>query len=273
MVDAYAREKELRKDGGQRSAGTPEVDLRNILAASEEVREATYRGFEAVVGTWYIDVPRACEANAWGERLYLPWDVAEITTLKPRSGSGLTFGSAMVEGTDYLVTREGGDELAPMVWLDRIGSTWAEGRQGLQLVGVRGYSYEVESTGLTVLNATEITSGGTDLQVASTEEISLGEVLKLESEQVRVTALPSNQNITIERGVNGTTAAAHANGTAVYRRRYPRLIEKAVALRAADLKTGVRTNFGGAQGEEGLTTGSAFAQFMGIVEKFKRWAV
>lgn len=273
MVESYARQKELRKDGGSRTVAQAAVDLRNLLAASAEVCEMTHRGFEAVVGTWRLDVPRACAENDWGSRLFLPFDVASITTLKPRSGSGLTFGTSLTEDTDFVATREDGDSNKPMVWLDRIGGSWPVGTLQLELTGVRGYSYEVEDTGLTVLNETEIAAGVTTLQVSSTEGVSLGETLKIESEQLRVMDLPSATNLTVARGVNGTTAAAHATGVAVYRRRYPRDIEKAVALRATDLMTGTRTNFSGAQGEEGLSTGTSFAQFKGLVKHFKRWGV
>jgi hypothetical protein len=43
------------------------------------------------------------------------------------------------------------------------------------------------------------------------------QVLKLNSEYVRVTADPTDVNVAIERGYNGSTAAAHDQGTAIYR--------------------------------------------------------
>jgi hypothetical protein len=60
-----------------------------------------------------------------------------------------------------------------------------------------------------------LTDVGTNLQTTATC-VYVGTVLEIENEQVYVTANPSDDNYTIVRGWNGTTAAAHNNGVLFY---------------------------------------------------------
>ncbi len=277
MPDIYARISRARAAGAaNRSAASAMADvwLKHLEAASAEVNERTGRDFGARLVTAYLDVPRACRENLQGARLFLPFDVASITTLKPYSASPLTYGTAYVENTDYLVHREREDPNSPMDYLDRLSTVWTPGERELQLVGYRGYSYEVEDTGVTVQDA-PMTASTETLTLETASGIEVGETLKLEDEQCRVTAQPTETTLTVERGVNGTTAAQHAQGTVVYRRRYPRAIEEATALRAIDLYRGAPGAFGGAAGgeEAGFSAPPSYAQFVGLLKPFRRWGV
>lgn len=276
MPDVYARVPDTKAAGAaNRTSDNDATWLRHLIAASAEIDSRTWRSFGARLSTWYIDVPRACPENEWGVRLYLPWDIASITTLKPKSGSGLTFGTALAANTDYLAVREDGDSNKPILYLDKLSGSWTPGLQSLELVGYRGYSYETEDTGQTVQNDTQIVADGTSLTVISTSDIAAGEMLKIEDEQVYVSAVQNATTLTIVRAQNGTTAAAHANATAIYRRRYPREIEQAARLRAIDFYRGAPGGFAGAVGgdDAGFSSPSTYRQFMGLVGPYKRWGV
>jgi len=122
-----------------------------------------------------------------------------------------------------------GVELLP--WRTAI-SVWPTTQRSIQIAGSWGYSAEWETvTGYTVQNS-PLAADGTSLTLTSGHGIQAGETLLIESEQVSVTAAPTQTTLTIERAYNGTTAAAHANATAISRRRYPRPIEQAAVMQA-----------------------------------------
>lgn len=69
-------------------------------------------------------------------------------------------------------------------------------------------------TGDTVQNTTQISASDTTLSVSSTSNFEVYQLIKIESEYLFITS-KSGTNLTVERGVNGTTAAIHANGTSI----------------------------------------------------------
>lgn len=274
MAEMYARLSHAKQAGAAaRTSGDDPVWVRSLAAATAEIDSMTGRSFSARVGTWYLDVRGPSASNNWGTRLWMPFDVAEITSLKPLQSSPLTYGTALVENTDYLVQREAGEDNAPISYLERLSDAWTPGARSLQLVGVRGYSYEVEDTWQTVQDD-PLSSSSTTLTLLSTSDISEGETLRLGDEQVSVRAVVDATTLTIVRAVNGTTAAEHAQGVTVYRRRYPRDIEQAAIVRAIDFKRGAPGAFGGQAGgeEAGFSNPTSFAQFAGLVRRYKRWS-
>ena len=85
--------------------------------------------------------------------------------------------------------------------------------------------------------------------------MSPGDTLLIESEQLYVTAVSGN-NLTAERGVNGTTAATHADDTAISRFVYPKQLVEAVVMQASRLWTRRASGFADEAGfaETGLVT-------------------
>lgn len=74
---------------------------------------------------------------------------------------------------------------------------------------------------------------GSDLNFI-TPRISIGNLLKVESEYMEVTLTnPADQTVTVKRGVNGSSAAAHASGLTVYRWEVEAPVKEAVARQAA----------------------------------------
>lgn len=275
-MNAYARTPDIQADGGVASTSNAAIHLRNSIAASREIDDRTLRHYFAYLGTRYIDVPEYNRANQFGRLLWLPFDIVSITSLKELTADPLTYGTTLVEGTDFLAYT-GPNALAnePMIRLDGLnGQTFTPGPHSLQVTGVFGYSYETEDTGQTVQNATSIADNGTSLQVTSSASLYAGEIFKIDSEQVLATAIADATHVTIERAKNGTTAAAHLNGATIYRRRYPREIEEAARMRAMDFFIAKRTGLQGQSGEDsGFSSPGVYRQFSSLIAPFKRMGV
>lgn len=116
------------------------------------------------------------------------------------------------------------------------GSYWLPAYpRGVEIAGVWGYGDGTASpwlaTGLTI---TVATAGGTSLTASSaTNSFSAGQTLLIGTEQVYLTAV-SGVTLTAERGVNGTTAAAHAAEAASVAQ-YPSGIRRAAMMLAEQM--------------------------------------
>ena len=92
------------------------------------------------------------------------------------------------------------------------------GQQTLAIAGTWGYSNDTTGALTTTgaITSTTVVSWGvndaTDLEVATT--------ILVDTEQMYITGISSN-TLTVERGVNGTTAATHSAGASVYTYIYP----------------------------------------------------
>lgn len=261
------------------------VERARLLRASAEVSDdfarRTQRQFKATVSTWYPvwsgKAGGVCPVTGLPTTsvLWLP-EFTSISALAVDNDNNGSYELTLVQDTDYRVWQfEDADWPYELIYLDPNGtqlSQWPTNPRNIRVAGVRGWSYETELTGQTVAN-NPLASGGTTLTVASTVDISNGETLVLDSEQVYVSAGgdAAGTSLTIERAVNGATAAAHISGTAIYRRRYPRRVEAAVRA-----MVGFR---GGASGDaaefgqfQGLSA-SPYADYMTAVREFRRVAV
>lgn len=106
--------------------------------------------------------------------------------------------------------------------------------KGIEITGLWGYGrgdgatpYEVSST--TTAEALDTTETGVD--VASGAALSAGQTILIDSEQMYISSISSN-TLTVVRGVNGTTAAAHDTSKTIYIYRYPSNIRRACIMLA-----------------------------------------
>jgi len=96
------------------------------------------------------------------------------------------------------------------------------GQQTLSILGSWGYTADTVS--VTTSDAISSTTA-TSASVTSATNLGPAQTILIDSEQLYVTAISGN-TLTVERGVNGTTAATHS-GVTVYRYDYPELIVQA----------------------------------------------
>ena len=260
-------------------SGTTSVDpglLDEIADDSDQFREATGRDFHATVATKYFTGQRRRRTT-----LLLPFDVASITSLALDDDGDGTYEITLVENTDYFAYRErDGDANTPIYRLEinpngtQI-SAWPtpDYPRALKMVCLEGYSYELESTGLTL--GANINDSATSLTATgAASKVFPGDTLVLGSEQMDVTMV-SGDAVTVTRAINGTTAASHTTADTLYVRRFPRPVEGAVRRRVAMNRWDQNLGYGaGSPAMEEMAQTSAIrkatARWFSTIETYKR---
>jgi hypothetical protein len=205
---------------------TDDVALRDtLLRASKEIDSYTGRSFYSVSATKYFD---------GATHLWIP-DLLNITA------SGVTLdeeGSASFDSTmastDYIEYGGGSEDALntfPITHLEISMNSdyggFASGiKKGVKIIGNWGYGdgtsapYLADTTLSASMDATE-----TSASVTSGANLNAGMTLLIESEQMFINS--GSSPIVVERGVNGSTKAEHANATQIYYYRYPEDIKQA----------------------------------------------
>ena len=203
--------------------------LRDLEYVSDLMERDAKRWFQVRTATLYFQA-------RWGDRLLLSEDLLSLTTLKTltlndggtRSYGAGTDATAQWAATDY--------DLYPMNAVARKEPYWEirvnpEGDYsfptdplGVQIAGTWGYWQDTVSAG--TLGAAIASTTTTSVTMTAGHSVEAGHTLLIGSEQLYVSAVATN-TLTVERGVNGTTAATASNGAAVSRYRYPPVVEDA----------------------------------------------
>lgn len=193
--------------------------LQFIVEASAEFQEACER-----VLMPYTATHKFGPNNLRGVELVLRRDLLAVTTITNASGG-------TVSGSVYNLRP---DDVYPKNIVELTsasGSYWdfTYNEDRVQITGIWGYApnYARAWKSTTTL-AEALDSSETAVDVTSATNISAGDHILVESEQMYVTSVSSN-TLTVERGANGTTAAAHDTALAVY-----------VYQQLADIKSAVR---------------------------------
>ena len=241
MKNGYCRLSHLRQ--AVNAEGTTAQDDA-LLAA----RDAASRYVEEFTGRRFYSETATAEYDGNGKtRLWLGWHSAEPfradliapTTVKVDDNGDGSFELTLVENTDYWMHPDNPTVTnKPCEALDIVtGRTtspqvavWPNVRRNVQVVGKFGYSEITEVSGLT---GTVADASTTTLTANATAAILIypGDVILVESEQMYVSAVVTTA-LTVERGINGTTAASHT-GAAIRIRRYPEDVERAVRADAS----------------------------------------
>jgi len=201
-------------------------------AASRSIDRYTNRFFHTLTETKYFDGAKT---------LWVP-DLLSVTTLKTdEDGDGTfenTFDGTALTG-DY-IKYGGGIEDSLNVFpktrleIDPEGDygSFANGvRQGVQIVGTWGYGDGISATPYivdTTLSAAITTTTATTCTVTAVTNLSAGNTILIDSEQMYIYSI-STLTLTVERGVNGTTAATHSitSSNYLYIYQYPADIRQA----------------------------------------------
>ena len=131
-------------------------------------------------------------------------------------------------------------------------NTLDAGQQTLSILGSWGFTADTLS--ITTMDAVASTTA-TSVSVGAATNLGPAQTLLVDTEQMYITAITDN-TLTVERGVNGTTAATHSGGATVYVYDYPALVVQAcldvakLTFRNRDL--GMTTSIG--SGEQSITT-------------------
>ncbi len=248
-MNNYVRLNHLKADGGIVGTSQDANLLRLVSRVSRSFDDLCERHFYSVEGTRYFD------GN--GGTVVAIDDLVSATTV-------VDDGVTLVASTDYWLGPDNRLANQPARSLElnpdsTTKTTFSHGRRKVAITGIWGYSNETEASGLT---GTVATAGGTTLTASAAADavIYAGDTLVIEDEQLYVSAVASTA-ITVQRGINGTTAAAHS-AKAILIRRYPRALEEAALLQAMRLWRMQQT--GGAEGF-GADSGMTFSTLYPVI--------
>jgi len=178
---------------------------RTLETASRDIDEHCERFFYALTATRYF----AGDGRGF---VRIP-DLLSASTVKLDEDGDRVFELTLSSGTDYYLEREFADDVddfpKTVIRLDELNgqrSVFPCAKRALEIAGVWGYTQETEAVAGTGTLADASTP---TLTTSASGVLEAGQTLQIESEQVYVQA-GSGTSWTVERGVNGTTAAAHA---------------------------------------------------------------
>jgi hypothetical protein len=218
MSNSYCSIADLKNSLGVTSTTNDTQMRKTIEASTKYIDSYTNRTFKVTSATKYFN---------GALHLWLP-DLLSITTLKTDEDGDGTFENTLDSG-DYFTYGVGIDELNtyPITHLEinpngDYGSFANGVQKGVQLVGTWGYGdgisatpYIVDTTTSEALDASE-----TGVDVTSVTNLSAGQTILIESEQMYIYSIAST-TLTVERGVNGTTATTHDTAKSIYIYQYP----------------------------------------------------
>ncbi len=178
-----------------------------IASASEFIEEYTDRVFIPWTGTKEFDYQTP-------GKLWLGTDLISATPTITCAGGDRTIAS----GDYFLYPLNALDRNKPYEWIEILRTdtyfSYDDTRQSdITVAGKWGYC-EITKALTTINEGAEYSSSDTTLTVTSGTLVEVGLTLLIDTEQLFVENIATN-NATVIRGVNGTTAAAHANGATV----------------------------------------------------------
>lgn len=184
------------------------------------------------------------------DTLWLRADIDDLDTLTIAPGTLETPVSAVVE-TDFFLAGIGGyDPPYRKVILhgDGAPTVFAKGRRTIVATGTWTYPYVTRP--LTVTTAEVLDTTEVEVDVSGLTGLSQGMTILVDSEQMYVTATTDSttDSITVERGVNGTTAATHITASPIHRYVYDSSVHTC-ALRLAEKRWKARD--AGGDGSDG----------------------
>ena len=195
---------------------TDDVVMRKIIdSSSRMVDRFTGRSFYVQSATKYFD--------GAGARLWID-DLLTVTTLKTDEDGDATYENTFAT-TDYILYDL---NKYPKTYIEISNNSnyggFASGvKKGVQIVGVFGYGDGISATPYvldTTLTAAISSTTALTCTVTAITNLSAGQTILIDSEQMFINSI-TTLTLTVERGVNGTTAALHDNAKALYIYQYP----------------------------------------------------
>lgn len=197
----------------KRKRGITDTDDDTLLVemigeASSWFSHRCQRVFVPYRGTRYYD---RYSSRLHGHKLDLDEDLLEVLTL---TTSGTT-----LDGDDYALQDINFNPYWQIQLLSSTGATWGTPSEPVNAIvvdGIWGYhtNYAAAWKQKTTLGAAVSDTTTTSVTVGSAAALEVLQYIQIDTEQMLVTAITGNV-CTVERGVNGTTAATHLNGAGV----------------------------------------------------------
>jgi hypothetical protein len=230
------------------AAGTGYDDaLWQLLASvSDWVDGYCNRHFYPRIETLYFDVPNQ------SRELEVP-DLISVTSLKDDEDQDGTFENTW-SSNDYQLypinaqpTQHWGKPYyqarASMLSSGDHEDGFPPGQKVIEIAGLWGYRRYLEDSGADINEGATFQASDTTLTVTDGTKFSIGQTIYTLTgltEQMLVTNIATN-DLTVVRGLNGTTAGAISNSTNLYILRVPPSVERAALITAARIYTRATT--------------------------------
>ena len=209
VTNAYANLTEFKRRIGETTTSQDAYLATLLEAASRQIDSYCGRKFYSTVETRYLTPFLEHEVD-------IDADLVSVTTLKTDPSGARAYDITWAT-TDYDLLPDNARNLTPPEPYTRLRVTPATTQffprfpRGVQVVGVFGYAdYKVAVSTLTA----GINSSVTTVPVADGTQFAVGHIAIIGTEQIAVDAISTN-NLTVRRGMNDTTAAAHNSADAV----------------------------------------------------------
>jgi hypothetical protein len=216
-MNCYATLDDLRARLQITDASQDALLLDLLIGASRAVDDHCGRRFFSEVKTRILD-------STSGSLLMLPDDLISVSSLTTDSEQDNTFdGETWAENTDFVL----GPDTYPKWRIDTLPNgncSFACAARYVRIVGTWGYAESANPCEATAITGTVASANGTSLTLSASGTIKAGQTLKIEDEQLFVSAV-SSTTVTVRRGVNGTTAAAH-DAKAIFVATYPEAVKR-----------------------------------------------
>ncbi len=200
-------------------------------AASRRVDWFCHRRFYVLTGT------RVRHGNGQNA-LRIP-DLVGETTIKLDEDGDRAFELTLTQGTDYYLLRHGfedeDDTPFTLLRLDPVNgqrSIFARRLRLVEIVGRWGFKEDKET--LTSQLAEDLDTTETAVDVDDGTEFAVGQTYQIDDEDNYVQAISTN-TLTVERAVNGTTAATHSTNAPIQRFVWIPAVREATLILAARL--------------------------------------
>ena len=236
MTNAYADLSTLKSSGVLNITGTGyDTRLLDLLeACSRLIDRYCNRHFYVLVATRKFDGDGATS-------LIVP-DLISVTSLKTDDNKDRTFETTWA-ATDYLLyptnaepTKAWGRPYIRALVDTEAGNedVFTAGMQTVQIDGKWGYREVTDDSGADINEGAQYSATDTTLTVTDGTKFAVGQTLLIDSEQLYISAISTN-DLTVIRGVNGTTAASHADSTDISIFRYPGSVVEACLMQCSRL--------------------------------------
>lgn len=222
----YATVEQVRKQATSSAGNAANISdtariTEDIAWASARLEAETGLRFEPHAHTYYYDAQRSDE-------LVLARPLLAVT--------GLTLGDGVVlTDADFRLHPRGVSPVSSLFPLNgyRWGG-WTGSRYGaISVEGLWGYHSDYARAWTDVATLPDALDGAnTEVAVSDASGLAVGQLVRIDDEYLRVEAIDTN-TLTVERGVNGTTAAGHDAGAVVARWNVDTLANRFVVRLAA----------------------------------------
>ncbi len=249
------------KDLGKASGIAEDPRRRLVLeSATSQIDAFVRRTFRTYEATLYFTAQGPWSLLLDSEQLGL--GLLSVTTLKTDGAADRTYDTTWAV-TDYdLEPYNAPSEGRPFWEVTKApdgDNNFPRVRRGVEIVGKWGFNEEL-------VRKDAVTDGSfdasqTDLLVDDGEDFEELQTILIESEQLYIARIDKANTLTVERGVNGTTAASHPGGSAIDIYRYPADLSEATLMHASRLWT---RRVGGFSNEIGYSDSGVVRPWVGM---------